>query len=125
MSVYFRLRKYENSLGQTFFLNNGKAIGDLSRFLVGDTVHVMFPVEAEIADAINALERSGFTVNVSSRPWHVHIACKVVERNHGIVWERVGSFQMVSSSITLEAEDGHWEDVLLWVTEGRKPEWAE
>jgi hypothetical protein len=124
--ISFRLRKYANGLGQSFFLWNGKDLANLDSYLVGDTVSVMFEVSEEQVEAVNALEQEDFRICLHmGGQTMAHIPCKVVARNHGIVWESVGKFQRLTSGIVLEAASGFWEDLLQWITSGIEPSWSE
>lgn len=123
--VTFRLRKYANGLGQSFFLWNGSTVASLDGYHVGDSVSVMFEVNGEHVEAVNSLGREDFRISLyMSGQTMAHIPCKVVERHHTIYWKEVGKFQQASSSIVLEAVDGFWEDLLQWIASGIVPSWA-
>lgn len=93
---------------------------------IGETVSIMFEITAEQRDAIDKrypdIHSTMDTAGVSSG--YVQVPCVVVNRNHAINWKSTGRFEPLCTSAKIEAKSALWEDVLLWVLLGQKPEWA-
>ena len=131
--IYFRIRKYGTTVDSSFFLKDGQGIADLSGFLRGDSVLVMFRVDAEKYNALECLDPRtiGKDLRISvdypgdAMRFTAHIPCVVAERGHGIGWAAMGEMQYYGPTITFEAINGYAEDVLLWVILNEKPAWAE
>lgn len=130
--IYFRSRKYGTTIDSSFFLKNGQDIADLSGFLRGDSVLVMFRVDAEKYNALEYINPRaiGNELNISTdyvgdtMRFTANIPCVVVERQHAIGWAAIGDMQYYAATITLEAINGYAEDVLLWIMLNEKPTWA-
>lgn len=121
MSIMFRLRKYGTCIDASYFLMDGKEMFDAaSCWLIGDRVSVMFDATEEMRAAVSEQGREGFAIYEGK----AHIPCRVVSRSHAIAWTRIGEFQVLCTSFALEADDGWWEDLLLWITKGTRPRWA-
>jgi len=116
--ICFKLRKYDHTIDASFFLMDGRDVYNASDWLVGDSVSVMFEATDEIKEA---LDDQGFDdVRVCDN--YIHVPCTVIKRRHACSWKAVGELQLLTKcSITLQADSGHWEDVLEWITTGKKP----
>lgn len=129
--IYFRNRKYGSMLDSSFFFRDGPNLGRLDRFMVGDFVSVMFPVNKEKYDAMDDLDRRviGPDLHLVSSfgpttEYYAHIPCTVVRRSHAISWHTMGEMRDYGLSIVLEADTGYAEDLLLWIMLGERPPWA-
>jgi hypothetical protein len=118
-SIYFRNRKYQKNVDAFFFLKDGERTAHPT-WVVGDSVTVLFDATEEQESAVLEV---GFD-DVSIFDKKAHIPCTVVKRNHSIVWRNVGEFQVLCDSVTLEANSGIWEDLLVWIVIGTRPGWA-
>lgn len=122
--ISFRYRKTGRAIDAGFSLYNGAAISlACNHWHVGDHVSVCFVDQREVVSAINE-----HAINITAASMggdFLQIPCVVVERRHSVVWKAVGVFQhLIDSSVVLQAESGEWEDVLLWIVKGVKPEWV-
>jgi hypothetical protein len=122
MNITFRTRQYERSVDAGFSLYDGDKL-TYPDWHVGDTVSFMFTASEEIAAAMEEYQPCD-DYQFRAFDGYVHIPCVVVFRHHSAVWRDVGKFQMLTDGVTLEAKTGHWEDVLVWVTTGKKPSWV-
>jgi hypothetical protein len=129
MEIYFQLRKYKHSLGISFSVKDGEHFADGHQYLIGDSVHLLFEVTKEQAEAINALGKSDHRISVDSlvREPIAHIPFRVVERGHALslMPRSNNTMQHLSASLTLEATTGYWEDFLIWILDRQKPEWVD
>lgn len=126
--IYFRNRKYGSPIDSSFFLKDGPNVGTLERFMLGDLVSVGFRVDAEKASAFETVDRrmiGNLHISSGGGEQYAHIPCVVVQRQHIISWQSVGEFRDFGMSITLEAQSGIAEDLLLWIVLRERPAWAE
>lgn len=131
--IHFRTRKYGGHIDSSYFLKDGPDIKDMSEMLIGDSVALMWPCNAEKRDALESLDPRiigrDFYVSDSYKKddeMTVFTPCVVVGRSHAISRMRgdVGSLRYYGLSITLEAVNGYVEDMLLWIMLGERPPWA-
>jgi hypothetical protein len=121
MSITFQTRKNGTPIDASFYLKEN-GVASSPDWHIGDTVCFCFAVPKEQSDAIRNAYMDG--IHVCDK--FVSIPCKVLKRSHSVVWKQVGIFEtLTGTSITLEAESGNWEDVLLWIVKNEKPEWIE
>lgn len=121
--ISFRYRKTERAIDAGFHLFDGGEIATTSDWHVGDEVRVCFEVNDAIANQITWNAPS--TMHDVPHSRFVHIPCVVVSRSHSVVWKAVGQLHRLSDcSVVLQAKSGEWEDVLLWIVKGIKPEWV-
>lgn len=135
MSLMFRWRKYGHTIDSLYRLVEYTGRTDcrqpMDHWMIGDEVSVMFYITRVMAQQINAAGMRDIgvsTLGSVDEKCLVHIPCVVVKRSHSIVWEDVGKFQELDpTSVVLEAKDGYWEDILLWIIMGdsHRPEWVE
>lgn len=118
MHVTFRKIRDKSSIDSSFLIAP-------DGWHIGESVSVLFDVSSEQLEAINN-HPDLLAIRDITDPTKgaVHIPCVVVKRHHSIVFARTGRFNPLSESATLEAVSALWEDVLLWVLLGQKPEWA-
>lgn len=128
MMMYFRSKKYHDEIDCSFFVNDGPNPGDMSKYIVGDTVTIIFSIPQNVSDAINEnlSERSGVRVitDFDNKNPAVHIPFLVVDRRHALSWKKTGNLRELGTSIILEAKNGYWEDVFMWVCCAKVPQWA-
>lgn len=128
MAIYFRDRKYKSTIDSSFMLMNGPEPGDTSAWMMGDAVSVLFDIPNEQADEINdsLSEETGVRVckSMFGKTSTVDVPCVVVKRSHACAWRETGRLQDLGPSITLEAVNGYWEDVLKWIILGQIPTWV-
>lgn len=119
MHVSFRMIRDKSDIDSSFTIS-------YDGWQIGDSVSIMFEVTQEQVEAINAMspEISVTTDLFDRTKGMVHIQCVVVERSHAITWKSTGRFDPLCTSAKLEAKSALWEDVLLWVLLGQKPDWA-
>ena len=131
--IHFRTRKYGSHMNSSYFLKDGPNIGDLSRFMTGDRVTIMWPCNAEKRDALETLDPrvigQDFYVPDAYKPDNdmtIFTPCIVVERTHFLSRRHgdIGDLRDAGLSITLEAANGYVEDMLLWIMLGECPAWA-
>lgn len=122
-SISFRDRKNKQCIDAQFYLKNGKELSAATgHWHIGDNVSVGFPDQKDKVAAIR--ENAPREVYISDDAM-IFVPCVVVRRYHSVVWKDIGAFQhLQDSSITLEAESGMWEDILLWIMKGTVPDWA-
>jgi hypothetical protein len=116
MHVTFRDRKHHRHIDASFTLFDGP-IPTQQPWMVGDEVSFIFEITDEQKSAIEdfAWRESNIWEN------RVHLPCVVVKRRHCAAWKSVGRFDVVNStSVTLEAISGDWEDILIWIITGRR-----
>ena len=119
MNVTFRKIRDKSDIDSSFTIS-------YDGWHIGDTVSIMFDVTQEQVEAINSMSPaiSVMTDTFDLTKGTVSIQCVVVERSHAITWKSTGRFEPLCTSAKLEAKSALWEDVLLWVLLGQKPEWA-
>lgn len=126
--INFRSRKDHGEIDCSFFANDGPNPDDMSKYLIGDKVTLVFGVPQKVIDAVNEnlSSRSGVRIitGFGNKNPAVHIPFRVVDRRHALSWKKVGNLRSLGSSIVLEAENGYWEDVFLWVCCDKTPQWA-
>ena len=122
--ISFRYRKTGRCVDAGFILFNGKEISNATRhWMVGDDVSVCFNKQNEISAAVR--EHAPWQMEIITNDGFISIPCRVVSRSHSVVWRQVGEFQHLQDcNVALEAVSGEWEDVLLWIVRGVKPEWV-
>lgn len=120
--ITFRDKKHNRSLDAGFSLWNGKQLGDVSKYQIGDVVGVCFADQHEKQKAIR--ENCPVGLDFFGNDGFVQVRCVVVVRHHGIVWRDVGKFEEITGcGIVLEGETGYWEDVLKWIVINERPDW--
>jgi hypothetical protein len=126
--IYFRYRKYDSTINCSFFAKDGPNIDMLDHCMIGDQVSLMLDVSEKMASCINDLSdqdvRAYSMSIVGPKEWAVHIPFRIVERKHSFSYQSVGNLQSLGKQIFLEAENGYWEDIFLWICVGEKPVWA-
>lgn len=122
MSIQFRDRKNRQMIDASFILRNGTEISSATQhWHVGDIVSICFENQADKVQAI----RENFSDAYISDDGFIGVQCVVVRRYHSAVWKSIGVLNHIQdSNVTLEAESGMWEDVLLWIVKNKLPEWA-
>ena len=122
MGIQFRDRKNGQMIDASFILLNGSDTTDATQhWHVGDSVSICFDSQSDKIQAI----REGFSDAYISDEGFIGVQCVVVKRYHSVVWKSIGVLNhLQDSNITLEAESGMWEDVLLWIVKNKRPEWA-
>lgn len=122
MSIQFRDRKNGQMIDARFILQNGSGISLATQhWHVGDNVSICFENQADKSQAI----RENFSDAYISDEGFIGVQCVVVKRYHSAVWKEIGVLNhLQDSNVTLEAESGMWEDVLLWIIKNKRPEWA-
>ena len=131
--IYFRGRKYQETIDCSFFVKDGPNISSLEQYMVGDRVSLMVDVRGQMAEAIcDALDVNNLSSAVRVFRLHntpeeqaVTLFFRVVERRHALSYERPGNLMNLGTSIYLEAEDGYAEDVFRWIFLDKKPAWVE
>jgi hypothetical protein len=101
-------------------------IGAIGTWQVGDSVNILFSVDDKYLEPL----RRGVSDLCDPHPSlcpqgdpNIQIRCKVVEKHHGLAWQRVGSLMSLGDSVVLEAIDGYYEDVLKLVLFNEVPAW--
>ena len=129
--IYFRDIKYKESIDCSFSARNGSELDMLERCHVGDSVSLIFDVSEHQAGEINQLAdkdaRAYWMPAVGGAPkeWSVRIPFVIVDRQHSFSWKSYGTLRAFGHQIFLEAKNGYWEDIFLWVSMGATPPWAE
>lgn len=120
-TIYFRRRKEHDTVDSSYFLYDGPNATEAKHWLIGDEVTVMFSADDEMTKACASLGQHKFTIygNIAQIP------CTVVKRSHAAMWKMTGNLQDLGTQIVLEANSGLWEDLLLWIIFGKRPQWAE
>ncbi len=123
MGIQFRDRKNKQMIDASFILKSGSEISNATKhWHVGDNVSFCFDGQKDKIQAI----RENFQEAYISDDGFIGVPCVVVKRYHSAVWNAIGVFNhLQDSNITLEAESGMWEDVLIWIMKDRKPDWAQ
>ena len=124
-----RYRKYHYPINSSYSIYDGSNIDFLHEAMVNDTVHILFPMTRNQLRSIEELGKSHLRENISCSYGRndeclAHIPFKVVERRHSLSWYEVGQLRKLGMSIVLEATDGYWEDIFLWIACGETPNWA-
>lgn len=131
--IYFRTRKYGSSVNSSYFLKDGPNIKDMTEFLIGDSVSISWPCDAEKRDALENLDprvigRDFYVTDAYSTRDEMRVTtpCIVAARSHGVAWQKGtgGDLRYYGLTITLEATNGYVEDMLLWIMLGERPPWA-
>ena len=119
MYVTFRAIRDKSDIDSSFTIS-------YDDWRIGESVSIMFDATPEQVEAINSMSPaiSVMTDTFDPTKGTVSIQCVVVERSHAITWKSTGRFESLCTSAKLEATSALWEDVLLWVLLGQKPEWA-
>ena len=136
MSIHFKSIKYGYSFNVGFFFQDGPKHGDLSTFQNGDKVVLFWDITEEqyhaINENINPSEGLRAYKDVSiggEKPcrYYVAIPFKVIERRRALFFRENDSLSLNDGgyTITLQAENGYWEDVFKWVVMKEKPTWAD
>lgn len=122
-SISFRDRKNKQPIDAQFYLKDGREMSTATQhWQIGDSVSVCFPDQN---DKVTAIRENAPRDIYIGNDGMIGVPCVVVRRYHSVVWKDVGAFQhLQDSSVTLEAESGLWEDILLWIMKGTVPEWA-
>ena len=122
--VLFRGRRNHQLFNVDYCLWDVHQPGDLSNYLVGDSVDIWFlnqkKLVAELTEYRPAeMQEMGHTDAIV-------IPCKVVKRKHGLMWKYAGKFDECHKvSITLEVETDFWEQVLKTIINHEEPDWME
>lgn len=123
-NILFRGRRDHQLFNVDYVLWDGHQPGDLSSYLVGDSVDIWFLSKRELVTKLThyrpaEMEEMGFVDALA-------IPCTVVKRKHGLMWKCAGKFDQCSSvSVTLEAETDFWEEVLKLVLNREEPDWMQ
>lgn len=122
MGIQFRDRKNKQMIDASFILKSGNEMSNATQhWHVGDSVSICFDAQTDKIQAI----RENFSDAYISDEGFIGVQCVVVKRYHSAVWNGIGVFNhLQDSNVTLEAESGMWEDVLLWIMKDMCPEWA-
>lgn len=118
--ISFKMLKYDRCYDAGFFHYEGDKLTH-PNWHVGDHVSVMFEATKEQIEAVENYGKDGFRICDGM----AHVRCVVLQRYHSVVWKSVGTLQASSSSVTLQATTGEWDDLLAWIITGKRPEWAE
>jgi hypothetical protein len=126
MSIYFRSLKYGSTIDCSFMVEDGSKpyYPDVH---IGETVRIYFDVSRHKANEMNSLVDESVRAmrGLGKGEWMVLIPFKVVDRWHNFAYRKLATLQRSTTQIFLEAENGYWEDVFLWIVRGETPKWAE
>ena len=128
MSIHFRTRKYGSDIGFSFPLKSGPEYADLAQYREGDEVVIIEDITEEMFEACRDIKQLDGSVHSVMDRSTAHLRFQVIKRSHcwGIRDERATNHLFeVSHSLTLEAVNGYVEDLLLWITNGEIPRWAQ
>lgn len=131
--IHFRFRHYETEINSSFMVTNCGETDNLEQYMIGDQVVIRFSISPEMARVINEMiptredvvpySESG-TIGLDNDEWGIHMKFRVVARGHMLAWKSTGHLNSRTVQVTLEAVNGWWEDVFLWVCLDQKPAWA-
>jgi len=109
--VLFRGRRNHQPFNVDYCLWDGHQPGDLSNYLVGDSVDIWFLNQTKLVTELTRyrpaeMEEMGHTDAIV-------IPCTVVKRKHSLMWKMAGKFdECYKVSVTLEVETDFLEQVL-------------
>lgn len=130
--IHFRTRQYKTVIDSSYFLKDGRELGNLTTFLLGDIVTISWPADAEKYNAIENINPRALGDDLycavswgDQASFHMYTTCIVVERRRNLAHlEKGADLRDFGLTIVLEATNGYVEDMLLWLMLDERPVWA-
>ena len=123
-NVIIEDRMYQRDTGVRLQINAEP--GTLAGLAVGDNIDLAYVLTADHVQQINQLPASTRTtcVELPDGTGTIMIPCRVRDRRHTLGSIRPGVLSFSRTTIYVVVSNGWYQDILLWLERGMRPEWA-